>query len=175
MSSLPKMRTQEDVTRENVEKLQNGSERVKALTLLGAMFGHEYKNLPTTDDHDKIAREALSDFRQSNFSEAASAVDSLVKIVDFYKELAESFHADLTKFGAVVDEHGSITTEPFVIVDPHNQVLLGKVEVIEYEEQDMLSLWEHYVKPYLPIATEREHNWIAAKFAEQIFKEEEAN
>jgi len=168
MNALPKMRTQEDVTRENVEKLQNGSEREKALVLMSVLFGSEYKNLPTTDDHDQIAREALSDFRESNFSEAASAVDSLVKIIDFYKELAESYHADLTKFGAVIDEYGSVTTEPFVIIGKEGKTHLGPVEVIEYEEQDKPSLWAHYVKPYLPVATEREREWIAAEFADLI-------
>lgn len=170
MTNLPKMRTQEDVTREQVEALTNGNERDRLMVLLGSMTGSDTRGLPETDDHDKLARDATEDFRRSNYSEAHSTVESLVLIVDFYKNLAEEYLSLLQGNGVAVDEYGSQTNNVFSLTENGEQVL-GYSEVLPIEDHSREDLWEGYVKGYLPFAGASEKKYIAEKFGEFIKEE----
>lgn len=165
-NSIPKLYTAEDRAAEQVERWRNGSDRDRALVLLSAFATSA--RLPVSDDHDKIAREAIGEFQDRNYSGAVEAVESLVQIVDHYKEFAEKYLSELTRLGAVVDEYGDATTEPFAILENGEQVL-GKVEVFDIDEVGRDGgTWNYYVKPYLPYASETEREWIARNFPDEI-------
>lgn len=172
MNNLPTMRTQEDVTREQMDKLKDGTDRELMLVLLQNMTGSATRGLPTTDDHDKIARDAVQDFQRNDFSEARRAVESLELIVDFYKDLAESYLDELTRQGNRMDEYGNQQNNIFALMDGGEQKL-GFSEVLNVEEHDLEHIWQGYVKDYLPFAGGFEKDYIAEKFA--AFIEEESN
>lgn len=169
MNTLPKMRTQEDAIKEQAEQIKNGGERGFMLALLSNMTGSATRGLPVTDDHDKLAQDAIRDFRRSDYTEAASTVESLVLIVDHYKNLAEEYLSALTDHALSTNEYGQVTNYSFVLIEGGEQ-MLGYAEVIRVEDQtDHLdSLWSEYVKDYLPFAGETEKKYITRKFAAQI-------
>lgn len=171
MSNLPKMRTQEDVTREQIEKLNSGSERDLMLVMLQSMTGSATRGLPVTDDHDKLAQEAVWDFQRNDYSEAASTVESLVLIVDHYKNLAEEYLSELTRQGNVMDEYGSQRNNIFALVEAGEQKL-GFSEVLDVAEHDLEDLWDDYVKDYVQFAAPSEMTYIAERFAAFIEKEQ---
>lgn len=173
MSTLPKMRTQEDAIKEQAEQIKNGGERGFLRALLSNMTGSATRGLPVTDDHDKLAQDAVRDFQRSDYSEAASTVESLVLIVDYYKGLAEEYLCALTDNALSTNEYGQVTNYSFALTENGEQVL-GCAEVIAMEDQqdDLDSLWSGYVKDYLPFAGKTEKEYIARKFAVQIEAED---
>ena len=166
VNAIPKIYTAEDRSAENVERWKNGTDRDRALIMLSAFASQT--RLPISNDHDRIARDAISAFRSADYSGAVEAVESLAQIVDHYKEYAEKYLSELTRLGAVVDECGDATTEPFAILENGEQVL-GKVEVFDIDEVGRGDgTWNYYVKPYLPHASKSEREWIARNFPEQV-------
>lgn len=171
VNELPKIWTQEDQTRKDVESFKNGTERDRLLMMLRC-FSSSASSLPVTDDIGKIVNDATEDFRRSNYGEAMSYVDSLGTVAEFYKDLAERYLDHLTYLGATTDQYGDMAREPFVMM--HNGVqVLGRVEVITLEEQEAdLSTWVHCIKPYLPYASDSEREWITDNFAQFISEDE---
>lgn len=170
-NQLPKMRTQEDADREQLERLKNDtSGRELLLLMLSNMTGSATRGLPTTDDHIKIASDALNDFRRSDYSDAIDYVESLSLIVDFYKDLAENLASQMGDYGLVINEYGDVSNNPFVLVD--GDTYIGKIEVINLEDNERDELWKYYVKDYVPTASKAEKAWISERFADQIEKEQ---
>ena len=166
VNAIPKLYTAEDKAAEDVERWKNGTERDRALIMLSAFASQA--RLPISNDHDQIARDAISAFRSADYSGAVEAVESLAQIVDHYKEYAEKYLGELTRLGAVVDQYGDVTTEPFVITENGEQVL-GGMEVFDIDEVGRDDgTWNYYVKPYLPHASKSEREWIAKNFPEQV-------
>lgn len=166
MSNLPKIYTQQDRDAKDRGLLENGSERDRLLMLLRAFSGSR-SSLPMSDDYGKIQADATHDFRRSDYSEAESYVDSLVRLVEFYKELAENYLNALTDYGIPVDDYGCVSGYPFVLTEDGEEVL-GRVEVLALEDHASEDLWRGYVKPFLGFATDSEREWIVKTFSEQI-------
>lgn len=165
-NALPKLYTAEDKTAEDVERWKNGSDRDRALIMLSAFSSQT--RLPISDDHGQIASDAISEFRSADYSGAVGAVESLEMIADHYKELAQKYLEELTDLGAVVDQYGDVTTEPFVITEKGEQVI-GGIEVFDIDEVGRDDgTWYYYIKPYLPHASKSELEWIAKNFPEQV-------
>lgn len=171
-ATLPKIRTQEDVDAEDVETWKSGGERERLLLMLRSFGSAQRRSVPISGDHDKIARDAVRDFHRNDFSGAVEAIESLVLMVDFYKDLAETYMDALAGLGAVFDSDGAIVREPFVLVGEDGEQLLGRVEVVEFDGNPDSKLWEYYVESYLPVASERERAWIVDTFSERIQADE---
>ena len=167
--TLPKLYTQEDQDKRDREDWKNGGERAQLLLFLRA-FSNGGGSLPLTDNYAKVQTEATEDFRRSDYSAAQSYVDTLTELVEFYKELAENYLEALTDYAIAVDQYGSVSNYPFVLVDDGYEIL-GRAEVLNLDEHDSRSLWRDYIKPFLPFATERERVWIAEHFADYLNEE----
>lgn len=166
MSNLPKIYTQEDQTAKDVAAWKSGNEKDRLLIMLRA-FASNQRNLPTTDDYVKVQQEATYDFRRNDYGEAQQYVDTLVHLVEFYKDLAETYLENLNDYGIVTDQYGYESSYPFVLREDGYEKI-ARVEVLDLEEHNRDDLWVDYVKPFLPLATETERAWISEKFAEQI-------
>lgn len=172
MNQLPKIRTQKDRDREDREVLTNGTEREKTLLWLKT-FSANSQALPSTDDLDEIHSNARHEFSALDFSNAMSHVDSAIQVAGFYRDLAENYLQGLTDMGAVVDEWGTVTHEPFVLLNKRGEHILGRPEVIQMGDSSPSDIWYYYVQHYLPFASPVEKNWIAEKFATEIEQETE--
>lgn len=173
---LPKIHTQEDQDKQDVESWKTGNERAQLLLLLRAFSGGG-GNLPLTDDYGRVQVDATEDFRRRDYSEAQRYVDTLANLVEFYKELAENYLQVLTDYGIRTDQCGYSDGYPFAIMS-HGYQVFGAIEVFDLEEQTetpeaRASLWEDYIKPHLAIAKHWEKDWIVQNFPDEVAALEE--
>jgi len=165
-NKLPKIYTQGDQTQQDVERWKNGTDRDRLMIMLSAFTSSP--NLPITDDYYLVQKEATGGFQRNNYGEAQQYVDTLTRLVEFYKELAEKYLDHLTTYGIITNQYGDVTNYPFVLTQGGEQVL-GVAEILSMEEHNSdSSLWHDYVKPYLQLASAGEREWIAINFPEGV-------
>lgn len=171
-NKLPALYTQEDADRERLERIKaDTTGREFALAMLSAFSTR--RSLPKSADHIKVMNDALNDFSRLDYSEASNTVETLADIVEHYKALAESLAEQMGNYGLLLNEYGDVSNNVFVLFDGDGEHVLGhSVEILDLSEHEPEDLWEDYIKPYVPLASEREKAWIATTFEEQINREE---
>jgi len=130
--NLPKIKTQAEELRERMEA--EGFARTFLTAWIGDLTGNR-SSLPEYGDPNDIERRAAAEFRRHDFSEASNYVDSLVKIAEHYKELAQTYHHALSQVGAEFNEWGGVDVDPAVVTRDGKWVG-GTADLFELTNED---------------------------------------
>lgn len=85
------------------ERLKNGESLVEIM--LSGMCG-DLSRSPEYNSAYEVAKRATKDFNRFDFSEAGEYINSLVQMVDHWKELAEHYLDCVDKTKYIMDDNG---------------------------------------------------------------------
>lgn len=158
MSTLPKIKTQLEQYREDVEARGIGDVLLRGM--IASMTG-QHNPLPEYDDVNKIARDSSAEFKRGDYTEALSYIDSLVKIVEHYQGLAENYRDALDGIGATYYESGEVdAVAPFAVIDGPVWIA-GNAEVFDLSAGELEDA-EDYLKRYWRPSSEEHAERVAA-------------
>ena len=131
--TIPKIKTSAGAAKERAEGAGT-SQRAFALELLRA-FSHTHDPFPTYDNAWDVERNAAADFRRNDFSEAADYIDSLVKIADYWQNLAENYHGHLSPI-ATFHDTGEVNEFEPIAVTLNGEEVGGSASVFRLDNED---------------------------------------
>lgn len=132
--TIPEIKTSGEYWKEEYDRDPQGA---LLRAMVSDLTGAFRSGLPTYNDQNEVERKAREDFKRHNYGESLDYIDSLVRIADFWKDLAEDYHRALVQNGATfygtgeVEQSGSFAitrdgkwlvgpSDSFDIADPAN-------------------------------------------------------
>lgn len=131
--TIPKIKTSAESAKERAKEAGTG-QRAFALELLRALT-NTYDPFPTYDNAWEVQRNAAADFRRADFSEAADYIDSLVKIANYWQNLAENYHGHLSPVATFYDTGEVNEFEP-IAVTLNGEEVGGSASVFRLDNED---------------------------------------
>ena len=126
--TIPKIKTSAEAAKERAVDPN------PAIELLLTLFGCP-NPFPTYDNAWEVQRKAFADFRHADFSDAADYIDSLVKIADYWQNLAENYHQHLSPIATFYDTGAVNEFEP-IAVTLNGEEVGGSTNVFRLDNED---------------------------------------
>jgi hypothetical protein len=151
------------------EEYANDPQGALFRALLSDLTGSR-QHFPTYNDQNEVDRKARDDFRRNDFSDAFDYIDSLVKIADFWQEKAETYHSELSRYGATFDQYGDPDLQPFAVTRG-GKWLTGTADSFDLTDPNHIEDAVYFLRRWLTTLTDEDRRQKVAALIVELESE----